>query len=363
MASNRNSRVSLSDIARAAGVSKMSVSLALRENGRLHANTAERIRQTAQRLGYMPNPQLSQVMAETARTRHSAQNGTLAFVITEPVGKVSGEEEKSFNDALQRAGTYGYRMESFWISDPSLSPSRFNRILWSRGIEGIIIPNISARLYAQGQRTLPVEWEKFCVVEIGGSMLQPDVNRVRHDHFGAMIKALRRLEHLNYRRIGLCLSSEVDLRTHHRWSAAYLLWRELRPDVASLKPLLLEVIDPGRVVAWARQNRLDAVLSPGRNFLDALREGGMDVPGDIGFASLHIFGEGADQMTGIDQDPTQLATSAVDTLVTLIHRRERGVPEHPIELLSGGRWQDGETAVLQPPSGELPDPDNQILHF
>ena len=119
----------------------MTVSLALRENGRLQAATAERIRATAKRLGYMPNPKLSQVMAETARTRHGVQSGTLAFLTTEPVddpllggvrSPLTGEggsdnaayrveDEKSFHAAVERAGTYGYRMERFCITEPSLS--------------------------------------------------------------------------------------------------------------------------------------------------------------------------------------------------------------------------------------------------
>ena len=348
----------------------MAVSLALRENGRLHAATAERIRTAAKRLGYMPNPHLSQVMAETARSRHGIQDGTLALLDTEPMcghvdtGKsASTASDKEFHYFVERAGTYGYRMERFCILDPSLSPRRFNSILWSRGIEGLIIPNISGRLFAEGKRTLPIEWEKFCVVEMGGSMLQPDVNRVRHDHYGAMVRALHRLEHLNYRRIGLCMSSEVDLRTHHRWSAAYLLWRALRPAVAGLQPFLVDRPEPRRVVKWVRENRLDAVLSPGGTLLGALQEGGLDVPGEIGFASLDIFGPKADLMTGINQDAALLAASAVDMVVSLIHRRERGVPEHPIELLSIGRWQDGLTVRPQPESDELPDPDEQVLRF
>ena len=342
----------------------MTVSLALRENGRLQEATAERVRAAAKRLGYMPNPRLSQIMAETVRTRHGGQSGTLAFLSTEPVNHpLVPDEERSFRDAIERAITYGYQMERFWIMDPSLSASRFNHILWARGIEGLIIPNISAQLFAKGQRTLPIEWEKFCVIEIGGSMLQPEVNRVRHDHFGAMIKAIHRLEHLNYRRIGLCMTREVDLRTHHRWSAAYLLWRALRPPAASLKPLLVNVIEPKRIVEWARKNRLDVVLGPGGEILHALLEGGMDVPGEIGFASLHIFGPDAPVMTGIDQDPSILARSAVDMLVTLIHRRERGVPERPVEMLSIGHWQEGQTVCLRPESAALPDPDDQMLNF
>lgn len=86
MPTKRTTRVSLGDVAREAGVSRMTVSLALRENGRLQASTAERVRAVAKRLGYMPNPRLSQIMNETARTRHSGQSGTPAFLMTEPVG-------------------------------------------------------------------------------------------------------------------------------------------------------------------------------------------------------------------------------------------------------------------------------------
>ena len=278
----------------------MAVSLALRGNGRVPAPTARRIRETALQLGYMPNPKLSQMMSEMARTRHSNQSGTLAFLTTESAtGGANPEEEKiSLRAAEVRAGLYGYQVERFWLTDPALPPRRLNQILWNRGIEGIIIPNVSGQLYAQGVHTLPVEWEKFCVIEIGGSMLQPAVNRVRHDHFGAMVKALHRLERRGYRRLGLCLTREVDLRTHHRWSAAYLLWQAFRPAATGLRPLLTDAVEPAQVVAWARANRLDAVLSPGDEFLMALRAGGMDAPEEIGFASLHVFGAGSGAADG-----------------------------------------------------------------
>lgn len=361
---NPPARVSLGDVANEAKVSRMTASQALRGVGRLRPDTIDRVRAVARRLGYMPNPRLSQIMAETARTRHCTRNGVLAFLSTEPPGGMpASDEEKSFPAAVERANAYGYGMERFWILEPGMSANRFNDILWARGIEGLIIPNISGQLFSKGQRTLPIAWEKFSVVEIGGSMLKPEVNRVRHDHFGAIIKAIHRLEQLNYRRIGLCMTREVDLRTHHRWSAAYLLWRTLRPAVADLSPLLVDAADSKRVVKWVRKNRLDAVLSPGDPFLTALRQGGIDVPGEIGFASLHIRGQEANLMTGIDQELILLACAAVDMLITLIHQRQRGVPEHPGELLFNGVWQNGQTVRCLPTSTELPDPDDQLLSF
>ena len=102
----RTTRVSLGDVAREAGVSRMTVSLALRENGRLQATTAERVRAAAKRLGYMPNPRLSQVMAETARTRHGGQSGTLAFLTTEPINHPHLPDEERSSPRRHRAGEH-----------------------------------------------------------------------------------------------------------------------------------------------------------------------------------------------------------------------------------------------------------------
>ena len=314
----------------------------------------------------MPNPRLSQVMAETARTRHSGQSGTLAFLTTEPVNDLPTARRGKILPLRHRTGkhlrlSHGSGSGSWTRACP---PPGSNHILWARGIEGLIIPNISAQLFTQGQRTLPIEWEKFCVIEIGGSMLQPDVNRVRHDHYGAMIKALHRLETtrlpadraVHDTRGGPAHPTTAGARRTCSGGRCVRRWR-------TLKPLLLDAVEPKRVVEWARKNRLDAVLSPGGDFLHALRAGGMDVPGEIGFASLDIFGRDAATMSGIDQDPSILARSAVDMLVTLIHRRERGVPEHPTEMLSVGHWQKGETIYAQRESAALPDPDDQMLDF
>src|SRR5438874_7622879 len=50
------SRVTLKDIARAAGVSHVAVSLALRNHPRIGEATRERIQSMAREMGYQPNP-------------------------------------------------------------------------------------------------------------------------------------------------------------------------------------------------------------------------------------------------------------------------------------------------------------------
>ncbi len=355
--------ISLGDVAREAGVSKMTVSLALREDGRIPAATRKRVRDAAKLLGYQPNANLSRIMAETARTRRGDRGSTLSFLTTEPMGKDCPGDDSTFAAASERAAEYGHRLERFWISDPKISPAHFNRILWTRGVEGIIIPNLSHQLYQKGVRTLPIEWEKFCVVQISDSMLEPVINQVRHNHFAAMVKALDELELLGYRRIGLCMTSEVDIRTHHRWAAAFLLWKAMRPAARGLKPLLIETIIPDKVVTWVRKSRIDVVLSPGSEVLRALRAGGLTVPSEVGFATLDAWGFGGEPVSGIDQERRVLAGFAVDMLVTLIHRRDCGVPKHPMEWLFTGTWVAGETTTAQAGAPPLPPLDAESLRF
>jgi LacI family transcriptional regulator len=333
--------VSLRHIAERVGVSRMTVSQALRDDGRIAEATRERVRAAARELGYEPNPRLGTLMSETARTRHGVTGEALAFMTSEPTR--DGWKRYSggiFANSERRAAEHGYRLEPWWIADPDMTPARINQIIWSRGVRGVIIANVSRQFFADWGGTLPIEWERFCTVEIGGGLLKPAVHHVRHDHQAGLFIALDELEALGYRRIGLCLRTEDDQRTHHRWSGAYLVWRRLKGYETDLQPLIVEDLEPVAVRRWIRRNRLEAILSPG---ILPLREWGLRVPEKLGFASLDLWGERAAATAGIEQRRDELAAAAVDMLMTLLWRNQRGVPEHPMSLLLPGRWVAGET--------------------
>jgi LacI family transcriptional regulator len=73
-------RVTLSDIADAVGYSKNTVSLALRSDPQIPEATRAVIRETAERLGYRPNPVLSQLMAELRASQTPRFQAKLALV-------------------------------------------------------------------------------------------------------------------------------------------------------------------------------------------------------------------------------------------------------------------------------------------
>jgi len=67
--------VSLRDIAEEAGVSRMTVSLALRDTARIPPATRQRVREIADRLGYRPDPRVRRAMAAIAQSRHGGRQG------------------------------------------------------------------------------------------------------------------------------------------------------------------------------------------------------------------------------------------------------------------------------------------------
>ena len=355
--------VSLKSIAERIGVSRMTVSLALRDDGRISEPMRERVRAVALELGYIPNPRIGALMAETARTRHGNSGETLAFMTSAPTrdGWKQFDPCGTFKSIELRAAEHGYRVEPWWIADPELTPARINQILWARGIRGVIIPNISRQFFTDWGGTLPIEWDRFCVVEIGGGLRKPEINQVLHDHQAGMFMALDELEALGYRRIGLCLRSEDDLRTHHRWSGAYFIWRALRGYESVLQPLIVNELRPDVVRRWVEKNRLEAVVSLR---VPPLEKWGLTIPDDIGFAALHLWGEDTGRASGVDQKDGEIAAAAVDMLVTLLRRNQRGVPAHPIRWVMKGRWVPGETArTLGPVACGLPRIENEWLEI
>ncbi|MDR1281553.1 MAG: hypothetical protein LBK99_12110 [Opitutaceae bacterium] len=69
---------------------------------------------------------------------------------------------------------------------------------------------------------------------------------------------------------------------------------------------------------------------------------GVRVPEDAGFASLNV-GEADDTTSGIHQNDHLIGRKAIDLLVDMVHRNERGIPATPIRTLVEGVWHPGKT--------------------
>ena len=338
--------VSLRDIAEKAGVSRMTVSLALRGNPQVSKEMQARIRRIAEELGYQPNAKVSRAMAELARSRHVQADERLAFLTSEKTEHGWKEWRynlECFNGAKKRALEYGYVLEPFWLRLPTTSPEKIGRMLWSRGIEGVMVAPLGNDFCKDGIRTFDFDWSRFSAVEMAESLDEPRLDCARHDHFNGMLLALFSLESLGYRRIGLVLDSILDVRTRHRWYSAYLLWKKVRGFSEELPAMFYDEFELEQVKQGIRKMKLDALVSVRPTLSSELEAAGLRVPADIGVAMLDRPPGDKRGLSGISQNTEAIGSAASDLLVGLVRRGEKGIPAFPSQTICGGLWFDGAT--------------------
>ncbi|MEM6821891.1 MAG: LacI family DNA-binding transcriptional regulator, partial [Verrucomicrobiota bacterium] len=193
-------KVTQKDIARKAGVSQVSVSLALRNDPSLPQATKERILKIVEDMGYRPDPMLQSLTAYRIQNQEHQFQGTLAWVTNhdDPQGWNEGDLYPAyFRGASQQAEKLGYKLEPFWLADPDLSSKRASSILYSRNIQGLIINPSPAN-----QSELQLDWNQFSVVSLGYTTVKPKFHLVAPRHFGGVTQCFEKLQSYGYQRIG-----------------------------------------------------------------------------------------------------------------------------------------------------------------
>lgn len=335
-------RVSQRDLARLAGVSAMTVSLALRGHSSISATTREKIRKLAEKHHYRPDPALSALNAYRIQGRTRQFQGTLAWLTT--FSTANGwrgmiHAESYFQGAAKRALELGYQLEEFWLGEPGLPPKRASQILLARGVQGLIVAPLPD---THGE--ISFDWKPFSSLALGYSLRQPQLHVVMNHQSRNMKQTVRHLHALGYRRIGLALPSANNDRVDQNYLSGYLI-AQREAGGECLEPLLADVFDASAFVAWFRRQKPDAVIvSPAwiTQITAWLKGEGVLVPRHVGLAAASTP-DGPATVSGMDEDPCMIGGMAVDALVGMIHRQERGIPAQPWSLLAEGTWTAGKT--------------------
>jgi len=117
-----------------------------------------------------------------------------------------------------------------------------------------------------------------------------------------------------------------------------------------LPPLVLEQWNTKTFLSWVEHYRPDAIVTRLPEVLRSLRRAGYRVPEEVGVA-YHSLDEKSRCFSGMKKNSFQIGVMAVDLLVHMLHRNERGIPVCPYLLMVEGSWVEGST--LRQPS-ELP---------
>ena len=291
------------------------------------------------RLGYRPDPSLSALCAYRSANRPVQEQAVLAWVTnyrTENHWRASACNCDYFDGAHQRAAERGYRLEPFWLAAPRMNPARLGDILWTRGIQGLLLPP------QEHLAAIALPWQRFSAVTFGHTLVHPRLHLVSNHEYRTMNALFAELVRRGYERIGLVELSDHDERVDHNWLAAYLVEQQTFRRRHRVAPLLLPEWDRQTFLNWARQHTPDVVVTKLPEVLHCLQQEGIRVAEDIGVA-FHSLDENSAGLTGMRKNARQIGTMAVDLLIDMIHRGERGVPERPNLLMVEGSWVEGNT--------------------
>ena len=306
--------VTLREVAAAAGVSVATASKALNGQGRMTAETRERIRETAQRLGFRPNS-----LAQSLLRKRSF---TVGLLTNDTYGRFSLPLMAGVSDALVDAGVSVFLCN---VEDDQRLGQLHVEAMLDKRVDGII---------ATGKRIdrhLPVDLANLRIPVVY-AFTQPDPGSVAFvsDDAGGARLAVEHFCRLGRRRIAH-VSGPASFAVVHARAQAY---RDVLAEhgLPAIEPLLGAWSE-----GWGHQavaklfgvkagQRPDAVFCGNdqiaRGVIDALRERGIRVPHDvgvIGFDNWEIVAEATrPPLTSVDMNLASLGREAGLALLSLV---------------------------------------------
>lgn len=342
----KKSRVTIKDVAKAAGVHFTTVSLALRGHPSIPATTRDYIRTAADRLGYVPNPVFSALTHFHLNGRVRADPPRIAYLINHALdsGAVRYRHQDAFLEgARQQARVLGYDLELLAVGDGYHDARSLERHLRAENIPGIVIAS-----FEPGFATVSLNWDNYAVVKINSLHMDPKCPVVANDQRQDVRLAFRRMLELGYRRIGLAVGRADEDGTEHRYTAGYLIEQATVPLEDRIPELLFPYNSSATQVSellgrWVRQHQVDAVLCNWSIVDELLERAGLSIPRDVACACLCLL-EKQQRLAGVCPNLHMVGVKAMSILTTILKSGDRGVPDYASRTYVRSYWQDGASA-------------------
>lgn len=338
-------RTTLQDLANATNLSRSTVSRALRNHPAIAESTIRLVHQAAARLNYHPDAKISDLMFHLRRSKGTVERPVIAMVIQQDKPHVLNfgveKEESVFAGAMEQAKKQGYQIEPFFAEPGEDIENSLSRIIWARGIHGVIIAPLSRPKYQ-----LKLKWDRFCLVAIGHSLQSPTLHKAVHHQYQGFVDTIDVLVRKGYRRIGVSIAGYIDIRTNYIYRGAYYA---MRSKHGGDKFVELHDFNPENresFLQWYEENKPDIIVGAGAHdhyVLPWLESAGVRCPRDVSYASVHLS-KFDGSVAGMKQNSAQVGAAAVDLLINTLRHNERGIPSIAHTVLINGTWVDGKTA-------------------
>ena len=339
----------LGEVARIAGVSRATACYVLRNQPGPSKKTRDRVLEVATRLKYAPDARIGAWMAKV-RGAKAREVLPIAWLNTQPQKDAWHKYNflSPFLEGLsERCSQLGFSAEEIWTQEPGMTMRRLSQILYNRGIEGVVVTPPAAHIR--------LKWENLAGVALGTELLAPRLHRIRGDFIFNVELALKMVLRFGYRRVGICISDEIDRSTNNLVSALASHLNSKGPASRVIPPLF-HINGPGDpvprrdIMAWVRSTKPDVILGHDNRLLRWLKHEGLRVPQDIGIVHLAIDDDVLD-WAGIHSNRREIGRTAAQLVISLINSRQFGVPKVALDTTIRGSWQSGRTLLIPKPPG------------
>jgi LacI family transcriptional regulator len=338
-------RVKLSDVARRAGVSTATVSLALNDHPRISSATKKRIRRLCRTMNYRPNAAARALAEQKQKTRSAggAYIGTLGLLehAERAALRKTASHAKKIDalvvDACRRAG---YKLDHFIIGETAEDHRAVSRVLEARGIRGILIHG--ANLPVSGWA---LDWGRLAAVVYSGSTHERFIHNVMTSSYQDVYDAMFRIQKMGYRRPGFVLfgHNHVDY-----WLAGYAYAIKTQGMKNAVRELMLpehgdQTASAHRLEQWVARDRPDVILShDATRMIDLCAQIGVRIPEDLGLFCVDVM-PGRETVSGFLQHRSAAYRIMVDLVHGMLQRNEIGPPEQPYLVQIPTSMNEGTT--------------------
>ena len=323
-------RPRIADVAREAGVSKTAVSFAFNAPSRLAPETATRIREVAEHLGYRPHP--------VARMLTQRQTLTIGILTPQALGAMfSNPFFGAFSEGVALAA------EAHGNGLHFISPLRgsLERALGRATVDGVVAIGLS-----DGHPEVEQIRRALVPIVLVDSTALPEHGSIEVDDVGGARDAAEHVLALGHRDV-LVLGVEppapgvpdpdgVTARRLRGYREAFAaVGAVIDDDRVTIGPASI----PGGIAltggAWDDGLRPTAILAMSDAMaigaMRALRDRGLDVPGDVsvvGFDDIDLAPHVDPALTTVHQPIRRKGEEAVRLLLAVIDRQDLATPEH-----------------------------------
>jgi LacI family transcriptional regulator len=337
-------RVTLKMIAKEAGVSVSTVSMALRGQGKFDKDNVARIRAAADRLGYKPDPVLASLASRRFRSGEQSEGHHLALLEFPSFGGETAASVSQYRECLLAHGRELGYAPYVYSTDEMRRYQDFSRLLYHRGTAAVVVTGQPFPDLFEQQ----AHWDAFALAQCGRYRAILPLHTVRPNIFQAIQLSFRMARERGYCRIGFALGHHAEVLEDDmaRYGAALAFIRQNLEPKDRIEPFFGYLNDMDGIVKWALKHRPDAVIGFSAGVWYALKDAGIRAPEDIGFICLHkplAQDEGDLRLSGLDQARESIARQALLLLDQNVRHGERGIPKHPRNILIPSTWVEGDT--------------------